>query len=72
MTQEQAQKIVDEVNRRLKPVEDAFMAYVDAYKVIGYGRMMQMIQVRWDAELKKDRNAHFSEGDGKGFTETVP
>ena len=72
MTQEEADAIVNEVNRKLKPIEDAFMAYVYADKVIGYGRMIQLIREHWDKELGLKRTVSMPEGDGKGFIKDIP
>lgn len=69
---DEAKRVSDEVNRRLKPIEDAFMAYVFAYKVIGYGRMMQLIQEQWCRELGMRRMVSMDEGDGKGWTRHAP
>lgn len=67
----EVQRVCDEVNRKLKPIEDSFMSYVAAYKVIGYGRMIQLIKEKWDSELCQRRTAVFTEGD-KGYTRDVP
>ncbi len=57
MTQEEADRAVAEFNKRIAPVENAFMVYVEAYKLLGYGRMIQMIQAKWDDELSVPRRA---------------
>lgn len=57
MTQEEAERAIAEFNKRISPVENAFMVYVDAYKLLGYGRMIQMIQAKWECELSTPRRA---------------
>lgn len=34
----------DAVNRAMKPLEDAFMQYVEFCKEVGYGRMVQLLE----------------------------
>lgn len=72
MTAEEAQRIIDEFNRKIKPAEDAFMAYVFAYRTLGYGRMIQLIQAHWDNEIGIQRQVNISEGDSKGYVRDVP
>lgn len=72
MTNEEAQRAVDEFNKRIAPVEDAFMVYVDAYKALGYGRMIQLINKHWEIELSRSRRAISPQGDGKIGVRDLP
>lgn len=69
---EEAGRVVEEVNRRLKPIEDAFMGYVSAYHVIGYGRMIQLIQEHWNSQLARRRTFIMNEGEGKCAVRDLP
>lgn len=72
MTDDEAKRAIAEFNSRIEPVEKAFMVYVEAYKSLGYGRMIQMIREKWDAELSRSRKAVHSEGDGKIGVRDLP
>lgn len=72
MTNEEAKRAIAEFNRRIEPVETAFMVYVEAYKTLGYGRMIQMINEKWSAELSQPRRSVTDEGDGKCSVTALP
>lgn len=67
-----AQEQCEKFNRMMKPIEDTFMAYATAYKTIGYGRMIQLINEQWRRELDAERIAYIQAGEGKGYSENLP